>query len=279
MFIILEFNVIRLAIFYAFYKKLKYNSNIDCIFSIMANNESTHIELIVDRSSSMTTLFKATVSGLQEFVDIQKRTTGSENATISLITFDDVVEYPVKNVPLHSFTLDPKHIEPRGMTALYDALGMCFDKTPFMSKRTVVIITDGDDNSSVKFAPESISMQITERRKVGWVFIFLAANQDAIAAGRKLSIPAETSCTFDAEEEGATMGAIRAASNVISRGRTSDEPVGFTQLERETSAGSSHPVSTQDVFDEEEGNCMSASLRAPPLSRVTSIPRRGQTGF
>lgn len=243
------------------------------------------IELIVDRSGSMESLLRATTSGITEFVQLQKKLDGAEKATISLTTFDDKVEQPVKDVPLLDYTFDPVHIQPRGMTALYDALGKRFENIPFKSKRTVVIITDGDDNSSHTFTASSISSQITERRKFGWTFIFLAANQDAIAAGRNLSIPEETSCTFDAEEEGATMCAIRAASNVISRAHAGG-PVGFTQMERAQSSGSAKVPNIED--EEEEGATKCAShvsgenyehISMPQTIRATQKPMRGQTGF
>jgi hypothetical protein len=193
-----------------------------------------------------------------------------------LTTFDDKVEKPVKDVPIHDFELDESHITPRGMTALYDAIGAQLENMPFKIPRIVVIITDGDDNSSRIFNPTAISEQITERRKFGWTFIFLAANQDAIAAGRALSIPEETSCTFDCEEEGATMGVIRAASDAISRAQTSGTPVAFTKLERETSAGTQRPCATQCV---DESDNLSSAPPPPPLIRTPSIPRRGETGY
>ena len=201
----------------------------------------THIDLVVDRSGSMDNLFQATVKGLTEFVKHQQSLEGAKNSTISLTTFDDVVETPVTYAPLLEYVFDETHIHPRNTTALYDALGKLFENVPFDTKRTVVIVTDGEDNASRTFTASSISDQITERRKFGWTFLFLAANQDAIATGKKLSIPAETSCTFDAENERATMGVIRAASDAIARGQ-SGEPVAFTQLEREESSGSRRPT-------------------------------------
>jgi uncharacterized protein YegL len=221
-----------------------------------------HIDLVVDRSGSMDKLFWATVNGLTEFVKHQQSLEGAKNSTISLITFDDVVETPVTYAPLPDYVFNQTHIHPRNTTALYDALGKLFEDVPFDTKRTVVIVTDGEDNASRKFTASSISDQITERRKFGWTFIFLAANQDAIATGQKLSIPAETSCTFDAENDRATMGVIRAASDAIARGQ-SGEPVAFTQLERETSGGSYRPQFNPQFN--------------PPLTRP--IPSRSATGY
>ena len=195
----------------------------------------SHIDLIVDRSGSMEKLFWATVKGLTEFVKHQQSLENAKHTTISLTTFDDIVEKPVSDTPLLDYVFDQSHIHPRNTTALYDAIGNLFEGIPFDSKRTVVIITDGEDNSSRKFTASSISDQITERRKFGWTFIFLAANQDAIASGRALSIPAETSCTFNAEDETATMSAIRATSNAIARGHHG-ETIEFTQLERAESS-------------------------------------------
>ena len=122
------------------------------------------IDLVFDRSGSMDKLYWATVKGTQEFVAHQKTLPSAPDTTISLTTFDDVVETPVKNTPLSEYTFDPTHVQPRGTTALYDAVGALLASVPFDQKRTVVIVTDGEDNASKTFTSTSISEQISERR-------------------------------------------------------------------------------------------------------------------
>jgi hypothetical protein len=50
----------------------------------------------------------------------------------------------------------------------------------------VCIVTDGMENSSLEYTPEQVNDLITARKTAGWTFIFLAANQDAIAVGSTL---------------------------------------------------------------------------------------------
>jgi hypothetical protein len=222
---------------------------------------TNYVDLVVDRSGSMDKLFWATVKGLQEFVNHQKLLPTASDTSISLTTFDDVVEIPAKNVPLLEYNFDQTHVHPRGTTALYDAVGALLASVPFDTPRTVVIVTDGEDNASKIHTATTISDQISERRKFGWTFIFLAANQDAIASGKKMSIPEETSCTFNCNQEGAVMGAMRAASDAIARGQTG-VPVAFTSLERITSEGTQTDAPSP-----------------PTLFRASSIPQRSCTGF
>jgi len=68
------------------------------------------------------------------------------------------------------------------------------------AKIIVAILTDGLENASSEFAHAHahIADLIAEKRAQTWEFVFLAANQDAIAAARRLSIPADDAVEFAA---------------------------------------------------------------------------------
>jgi hypothetical protein len=95
---------------------------------------------------------------------------------------------------------------------------------------TIVILTDGFENTSKKYTKLHINDLITEKKNLGWNFVFLAANQDAIQSAGELGIPEGSALTYD---NGSVSSAFRSASHAIERMRTGETPkVEFTQQER-----------------------------------------------
>ena len=102
---------------------------------------------------------------------------------------------------------------PAGMTALLDAVGRTIDAvgqrlsdTPEAErpgKVIVAILTDGLENASKDYSRGKVSEMIQHQRDVyKWEFIFLAANQDAIASARSISIHAHDAMPFQSTGEG-----------------------------------------------------------------------------
>ena len=83
-----------------------------------------------------------------------------------------------------------EHYQPDGITSLYDAIGYIIDLkyTNTLNTTLVFILTDGDDNNSSKYTLQTISKRIKYLKQCGWVFIFIAANQNAQESGGKLGI-------------------------------------------------------------------------------------------
>lgn len=168
-----------------------------------------HFSIILDRSGSMETIKDATIKGFDAFMEEQKVQKGT--ATASLTKFDDRIEcdyffVDIANVP----KLD---LQPRGGTALLDAIGTTLkelntkiksmDESEKPEQVVVVIITDGEENSSKEFTYERVAKKIAKRtEKDGWKFVYLGANQDAIASASKLNISAANSITYAATNVG-----------------------------------------------------------------------------
>jgi len=64
------------------------------------------------------------------------------------------------------------------------------------------IANDGEENASRTFSQAHIADLIAEKRAQCWEFIFLAANQDAIAEAARLSIPAADARHFVTTPDG-----------------------------------------------------------------------------
>jgi len=161
----------------------------------MPNPNLTEIVMIVDRSGSMVTIQKDAEGGLNNLFQEQSRVPGE--AHVTLVQFDTEYEMLFENKPLR----DVPHYElqPRGATALLDAMaqtirsvGDRLERTPDLQrpgKVVVVVVTDGEENSSKMFTREQVfSMVEHQRTKYAWEFMYLAANQDAIAVGMSYGI-------------------------------------------------------------------------------------------
>ncbi len=155
----------------------------------------TDITMVIDRSGSMQSIRTDAEGGINSFIEQQKQEPGEANLT--LVQFDTEYEFvhsgvPIKQVP--AFKLIP-----RGSTALLDAVGRAINETGARlaavaeSQRpglvVFVIVTDGQENSSREFTRDQIRTMVEHQQSAyKWQFTFLAANQDAFAAGGSMGI-------------------------------------------------------------------------------------------
>lgn len=80
-------------------------------------------------------------------------------------------------------------------------------------KVVFAIFTDGLENASMRYGWMDIAKKIRKRRKKdGWEFLFLAANQDAIATAAQMNIHAHDSATAEYSGKG-----VRSSSRAFSR--------------------------------------------------------------
>ncbi len=172
----------------------------------------TEIATILDRSGSMVSLTEPAIAGFNQFLADQQAAPGE--ARISLILFDDEYSPVYESIPIaEAVPLDTTTFVPRGSTALLDAVGRTIDR---LGKRLahlpaaerpdtviVAILTDGEENSSRRYTYAKIAGKIRhQREKYAWQFVFLAANQDAIASAAMIDIAAADSLTFHASPSG-----------------------------------------------------------------------------
>jgi uncharacterized protein YegL len=163
----------------------------------------TVVYMILDESTSMSCAKTSTINGYNEHIDMLKK---SNNPDIyaSLIKFSEVISNAIplteiNNVP----TLTDQSYSPNGCTALYDAIGTVLTDHETNSKiveikskysdmkNIMIILTDGDDNSSRKFSATQIKELIADFEKTGnWTFVYLGAEQDSWKATDTLGINA-----------------------------------------------------------------------------------------
>lgn len=178
------------------------------------NLSQTEIVVVLDRSGSMGSIAPATVDGFNKFLNEQQNSEGE--AFITLVQFDDRYEMNYQSVPVKNASplILGESFQPRGGTALLDAIGKTIEDLKTDRDVVFVIITDGDENASKTYKREAINKMIKSLTKEeGWKFIFLAANQDAIKSGGHLGVSASNSMSYAATSDGATNVFMSVSSN------------------------------------------------------------------
>ena len=151
---------------------------------------------------------------------------------MSLVTFNNSVHTVYENTPIADVEhLTRQQFRPHGTTSLLDAIGFIIkkaEKVEHSTQPTIVILTDGEENSSKKYTHEHVNDLINFH--TDWNFVFLGANQDAIRTGNDLGIRSGAAMTFNVDNIDSAFEGLSAA---IGRQMTGeDERVTFTGLER-----------------------------------------------
>lgn len=210
----------------------------------MTDSNLTLIAVLLDRSGSMQAIRSDTEGGFDAYIDQQRGL--PRRIEVTLAQFDTEYELvyadrPIAEVP--SLTL-----QPRGMTALYDALGrLVTDVGSELSARPepqrpgtviVVVLTDGHENSSKEWSHDAVKALITQQQdSYGWNFLFLGANMDAVAIGSAMGFDPRNSITYAAGSRGVAgvFGSAAAYSERLQQSAAPGSPpmvAGFTDAER-----------------------------------------------
>jgi hypothetical protein len=162
------------------------------------STKPTQIVVVLDRSGSMGSISEATVNGLNSFIKEQKAAEGE--AYMTLVQFDNQYQIDYKSKPISEVAdlIDGETFVPRATTALFDAVGKTINELKTDDDVVFVIITDGHENASREFNQKGVFDLIEKKKSSGWNFLFLGANQDAIAAGGAMGINAGNSINYNA---------------------------------------------------------------------------------
>jgi hypothetical protein len=173
--------------------------------------------IIMDRSGSMETMGDEPLQAINEYLKTQ-RVSCQENDKVSLYTFNNECKQewfllPVLDAPklLESFN-------PSGTTALNDAVLEAINDHEDIKDVVIVIITDGMENaSSIDYNGKMMIAKISEMKRKGWKFVYLAANQNSFTVSRSMGV--ESYGSYDQSIEGDLISLCRQTSRAVSECR------------------------------------------------------------
>lgn len=179
-----------------------------------AKNTATELVFILDRSGSMGGLEKDTIGGFNSLIEKQKKQDGT--CYVTTVLFDHELQMLHDRVELQKINpLTDADYTVRGCTALIDAIGNTvqhiedihrYQRPEDVPANTMfVITTDGMENASKEYTTDRVKRMIEEKKKLGWEFIFIGANIDAVSTAKGFGISADRSVNYHADSKGTSV--------------------------------------------------------------------------
>ena len=170
-------------------------------------NNTTELVLILDRSGSMAGLESDTIGGFNSMIEKQKKLDGK--CYVSTVLFDNESEVLHDRIDLAEVPkMTDKEYFPHGCTALLDAVGGAIHhignihkyarKEDVPEHTLFCITTDGMENASRKYDLKKVRKMIEAKKEIGWEFIFIGANIDAVSAAADIGISEDRAVNYTA---------------------------------------------------------------------------------
>ena len=167
----------------------------------------TELVFILDESGSMSGLTADTIGGFNSMIEKQKKL--DEKCYVSTVLFDNESEVLHDRIDLADVPkMTDKEYFPRGCTALLDAVGGAIHhignihkyarKEDVPEHTLFCITTDGMENASRKYDLKKVRKMIEAKKEIGWEFIFIGANIDAVSAAADIGISEDRAVNYTA---------------------------------------------------------------------------------
>ncbi|KGR76531.1 vWA domain-containing protein [Ureibacillus sinduriensis] len=182
----------------------------------------TELVFIFDCSGSMQGLEADTIGGYNAMLAKQKEI--DEEAAVTTVLFNDQCKTLHERVDIKKVVpLTKTDYEVGGTTALLDAIGSTIQKVHHDLKAVkepsnqvlFIITTDGMENASVEYSFERVKKLVDRQKELGWQFIFLGANIDAIGTASKLGIGREFAVDYHADAIGTQVNFSAVSETVV----------------------------------------------------------------
>ncbi len=162
------------------------------------------VTFVLDETGSMQSRKDVTISGFNEWMQEMEKFPGE--VLLNLIKFhSEKHEMLFKQAVLgpSQIRLSDENYQPSALTPLFDAVGRAIRETdeqlenlPDDTEVILVILTDGEENSSTEFSLEAIKALIQEKLNAGWAVTYLGASEEAWQGGQALGVPLGSTMNF-----------------------------------------------------------------------------------
>lgn len=176
-----------------------------------AHITKNYLMMVLDESGSMASMKLQAISAFNEQIETVKKNRGTLDVSVGLVKFSSTVQDVYTNVAIDSAeSLTLESYNPGGGTAMYDGVGHAIENLLAQSDINdenvnvlMLIISDGEENSSRKYTSASVGEKIQELQKTKrWTFTYAGANQDLSKIQTALNIPAGNTMLFAASAAG-----------------------------------------------------------------------------
>jgi hypothetical protein len=172
--------------------------------------KSIHYVLILDQSGSMLHLKDEVVNSFNQqlrFIKKLKAENPEVDIKITLCKFNDDIEFIYDKIEVSDLKkMKSKDYTPCLCTALYDAIGICFNKISGDinpdGKAFLLIFTDGLENASKIFTADDINEILQSAEKRGWEIKFFCRYEDQAFYQDKIRIRQKSFVHLQMDEEG-----------------------------------------------------------------------------
>lgn len=202
-------------------KKRKVEPDEEVLDEIVHVVNTPHVIYVLDRSGSMSQFGEEGYGSVQAAIAELPKTRGE--CLLSVFTFDNKYEEVVKGVNAKDYVLPEECMEPRGMTALRDAVSNALEYANTLDNDVyMVIFTDGEDNTS-KVDPMALKKMIKASKiDITW----LAAGDAEMEAATSLGID---------EKDVLKVGGSGSSMMNAMRESSLKSQMGFSQMQRNVS--------------------------------------------
>lgn len=184
----------------------------------------TDITILLDRSGSMQSIKHSMETAFNKFIKEHRK---NPSTRISLTQFEGNNPADVVYTAVPVSEVDGLNLIPGGATPLFDAICLAIDSKGRRLSRMpekqrpdqvlFVIITDGQENASKEFSRADVKKRISKQADdYGWAFIYLGANQDAIAEAKSFGIPMQWTINYAATAVGSANSMDSLVGNTVS---------------------------------------------------------------
>lgn len=202
--------------------------------------------ILLDRTGSMGPIWTEALGSVNAYVaQLAKDEDPDDKTRITIACFDhqETLQFDIlcRDVTADSFRpITDADASPRGMTPLFDAIARisALAEADAPQKAVLIVMTDGEENSSREVSKQGAEAALDRIRKKGWQVVFLGANFDAFGEAGKVGVAMSQTINAAPASMRASMMTLAKKSRAYER---MDETVVFNDTDR-AEAGFNKPA-------------------------------------